>query len=70
MINGFLTEEKAQGALEYILLVGGIIVGVTVVWIVFSKMGGSSANKLDETSDASSSVMSSKISAEISGMFD
>jgi hypothetical protein len=56
--------------LEYILFVGGIIVGVVVIWMLFSKMGGSSASKLDETSDATSSVMSSKLSAEIISMFD
>jgi hypothetical protein len=70
MRRRFFMEEQGQGTLEYILFVGGIIVGVVVIWMLFSKMGGSSASKLDETSDATSSVMSSKLSAEIISMFD
>jgi ABC-type lipoprotein release transport system permease subunit len=69
MIANFLREEKAQGAVEYIMFVGGIFVGVTVIWIVFSKMSGSSANKLDETSYAASSVMSARISEDLAAIF-
>jgi Flp pilus assembly pilin Flp len=68
MLNKFLKEEKGQGAIEYILLAGGIIVAAVVIFAIYSKMTSSAAEKLNETTDAATSVMSSKISAEVAGM--
>jgi Flp pilus assembly pilin Flp len=68
MLKRFLKEEKGQGAIEYILLAGGIIVAAVVIFAIYSKMTGSAANKLNETTDAATSVMSSKISAEVAQM--
>jgi Flp pilus assembly pilin Flp len=68
MLKKFLKEEKGQGAIEYILLAGGIIVAAVVIFAIYSKMTGSAANKLNETTDAATSVMSSKISAEVAAM--
>lgn len=64
----FLKEEKGQGAIEYILLAGGIIVAAVVIFAIYSKMTGSAANKLNETTEAATSVMSSKINASINLM--
>ncbi len=68
MLKTFLKEEKGQGAIEYILLAGGIIVAAVVIFAIYSKMTGSAANRLNETTDAATSVMSSRISAEVAGM--
>jgi Flp pilus assembly pilin Flp len=68
MLKRFLREEKGQGAIEYILLAGGIIVAAVVIFAIYSKMTSSAAEKLNETTDAATSVMSSKISAEVADM--
>jgi uncharacterized protein (UPF0333 family) len=65
----FIGEEKGQGAIEYLLLAGGVILAAVLIFIIYSKittMGGSSFN---ETGDAATSVMSSKIETSIGGMF-
>ncbi len=68
MLKRFLKEEKGQGAIEYILLAGGIIVAAVVIFAIYSKMTSSAAEKLNATTDAATSTMSSKISAEVAGM--
>ncbi len=68
MLKRFLKEEKGQGAIEYILLAGGIIVAAVVIFAIYSKMTSTAANRLNETTDAATSVMSSKINASLSDM--
>ncbi len=68
MLKRFLSEEKGQGAIEYILLAGGIIVAAVVIFAIYSKMTQSAGERLNATTDAATSVMSSKISAEVSSM--
>ncbi|MFQ5800239.1 MAG: Flp family type IVb pilin [Candidatus Hydrothermarchaeales archaeon] len=68
MLKSFLKEEKGQGAIEYILLAGGIIVAAVVIFAIYSKMTSSAAERLNETTQAATSVMSSKISEEIATM--
>lgn len=38
MFGRFLKEEKAQGAIEYILLAGGIIVAAVIIFALYTKM--------------------------------
>ncbi len=47
MFGKFLKEEKAQGAIEYILLAGGIIVAAIVIFAIYSSMTSSAANQLN-----------------------
>lgn len=68
MLKRFLKEEKGQGAIEYILLAGGIIVAAVVIFAIYSKMTSTAANRLNETTDAATSVMSSKINASLAEM--
>jgi Flp pilus assembly pilin Flp len=68
MLKRFLREEKGQGAIEYILLAGGIIVAAVVIFAIYSKMTQSAGERLNETTDAATSVMSSKVSAEVAAM--
>jgi|GEM_PF-1073177 len=65
----FIESESGQGAIEYILLAGGIIVAAVVIFAIYSKMTSEAANRLNATTDAATSVMSSKINASISNMF-
>jgi Flp pilus assembly pilin Flp len=61
----FLKDEKGQAALEYILTVGMIIMAVVVMFVIYKKVAEASAGEMNQTSDSTSSVMSSKISAEV-----
>jgi Flp pilus assembly pilin Flp len=68
-LKEFYENEYGQGAIEYILLAGGIIVAAVVIFTIYSKMTGAAGDRLNETTDAASSTMSSKISSEIANMF-
>ena len=68
MIKRFLKEEKAQGAIEYILLAGGIIVAAVVIFAIYSQMTSSSAEKLNATTQNASSKMSSLMQSGIASM--
>lgn len=69
MPKRFLSDERGQAGLEYILLVGGIIVTAVVLFAIYQSMTKGSADKLDESSSGASSAMSSKISSEVATMF-
>ena len=45
----FLKEEKGQGAIEYILLAGGIIVAAVVIFAIYSSMVSSAGTALNES---------------------
>jgi uncharacterized protein (UPF0333 family) len=66
MMMEFYESEEGQGAIEYILLAGGIIVAAVVIFAIYSKMTQSAGERLNATTDAASSTMSSKISADLS----
>ncbi|GBE17550.1 MAG TPA: class III signal peptide-containing protein [Euryarchaeota archaeon] len=68
MLKRFLKEEKGQGAIEYILLAGGIIVAAVVIFAIYSKMTSQAANRLNATTDAVTSAMSSSINASLANM--
>jgi uncharacterized protein (UPF0333 family) len=65
MMDGFIGEEEGQAALEYILTVGMIILAAVVLFSIYGKMAKSSVDKMDKTTDAATSAMSSKISSEV-----
>ncbi len=65
---GFISEEQGQGAIEYILLAGGIIVAVVAIFGMYSKMNTTARSAVNESVDAASSTISSKISAEVANM--
>ncbi len=52
MLRIFLKEEKAQGAIEYILLAGGIIVASVIIFSIYSSMTKSTATTLNESAGA------------------
>jgi len=61
MFGKFLREEKAQGAIEYILLAGGIIVAAVVIFAIYSSMTRSAGEQLNESTAAAVGVMSEAI---------
>lgn len=46
MLRKFFKEERAQGAIEYILLAGGIIVAAVVIYAIYSQITKSAAGQL------------------------
>jgi Flp pilus assembly pilin Flp len=68
MIKRFLKEEKAQGAIEYILLAGGIIVAAVVIFAIYSQMTRSAGERLNESTDAATKTMGNLISDEMANM--
>ncbi len=63
MFERFLKEEKGQGAIEYILLAGGIIVAAVVIFAIYSRMTKSAGEKLEATTGEATTMMQSQIEA-------
>ncbi len=51
-IKKFIKESRAQGALEYIMLIGGIIAVAVIVFTIYSRSVKKSAAKAEETAEA------------------
>ncbi len=68
MFGKFLKEEKAQGAIEYILLAGGIIVAAVVIFAIYSSMTKSAGEQLNASTAAAGAEMAAQINASVSGM--
>jgi uncharacterized protein (UPF0333 family) len=61
MLKKFLKDEKAQGAIEYILLAGGIIVAAVVIFAIYSSLTKSAATKLNESANLAANKMQQAI---------
>lgn len=61
MLKKFLRDEKAQGAIEYILLAGGIIVAAVVIFAIYSSLTKSAATKLNESASLATNKMQEAI---------
>lgn len=68
MFEKFLKEEKAQGAIEYILLAGGIIVAAVVIFAIYSSMTKSAAEQLNESTQRATAQMAEQINAQVNAM--
>ncbi len=68
MFERFLKEEKGQGAIEYILLAGGIIVAAVVIFAIYSRMTKSAGNKLEKATGTATSAMQTSIEAGAANM--
>jgi hypothetical protein len=44
-------HEDGQGTLEYIFLIGGVIVGMALVFFMYQRMATTTANKLSNPAD-------------------
>jgi len=67
-IKKFLKEEQAQGAIEYILLAGGIIVAAVVIFAVYKRMTQSAANKLETSTGVATNTMAALINNATANM--
>lgn len=69
MLKGksFCEDEKSQGAIEYILLAGGMIVGAIIVYSIYVRMGRSTAEALNKSVTNASSTMEEEVMNEMAG---
>jgi uncharacterized protein (UPF0333 family) len=68
MMMKFVREERAQGAIEYILLAGGIIVAAVVIFAIYSRMTRSAAETLNRTVGNATEEMENIITNKIAEM--
>ncbi len=61
-------EERGQGAIEYILLAGGIIVAAVVIFDIYRQMTQTAWVAANTTTQNASSRMSSKVSSALEQM--
>jgi len=64
MIGNFLKEERGQGAIEYILLAGGVIVAAVVIFSIYTGMTTDTITSLNDSVTNVSDVMGDRIKAE------
>ncbi len=65
MLIRFINEEKGQGAIEYILLAGGIIVAAVVIFAMYSRMTKSAGNKLEKATGTVTTSLQSQTEVAI-----
>jgi Flp pilus assembly pilin Flp len=68
MLKRFLKEEKAQGAIEYILLAGGIIVAAVVIFAIYSSMTRTAGERLNVSAQNATATMEQRIQEEVAKM--
>ncbi len=67
MLRDFIDEEEGQSGLEYILLIGGLVMASVILFIIYRSMAQGSASKMNETSDPATVFASSKVQAQLAG---
>jgi uncharacterized protein (UPF0333 family) len=65
MLKKFLKEEKAQGAIEYILLAGGIIVAAVVIFYIYKNIAQSAGTRTGQTVNFTAEEVNKSISEEL-----
>lgn len=65
MLREFFKEEKAQGAIEYILLAGGIIVAAVIIFVLYKQMAASSAQTANTTTGVASNKINESVMTEL-----
>lgn len=57
MFHRFLREEEGQGAIEYIILAGGIIVSAIIIFSIYNRMSKSAGNTLEKGTGTATTTM-------------
>lgn len=56
-----LEEEEGQGSIEYIFIVGGVIIAAIVVFVVYQSMTKSGGTSINQTANESAARMKTRI---------
>ncbi len=65
MLKKFLKEERGQGAIEYILLAGGIIVAAVVIFYIYKNIASSAGTKTGQTVNFTAEKVNESVSKEL-----
>ncbi len=65
MLRKFLKEERGQGAIEYIMLAGGIIVAAIIIFVIYRQASSTAGQKINESIKAAAQKESERISEEL-----
>ncbi len=68
MFRLFLREDSGQGAIEYILLVGSIILAVVMIFAIYREMTSTAWVAVNATTNNASGQISDEIEEQIAGM--
>ena len=68
MFKKFLKEEKAQGAIEYILLAGGIIVAAVVIFVIYKNIAGTAGNQTKNTVEKAGTGIKNAVENELANL--
>ncbi len=64
----FLKEERGQGAIEYILLAGGIIVAAVVIFYIYKSIAKTAGTKTNATVTMTTEEVNKTIAAELQNL--
>ena len=56
-----LEDEEGQGSIEYIFIVGGVIVAAIVIFVVYQSMTKGTGTTINQTADESAARMKTRI---------
>ncbi len=65
LLELFLKEEKAQSAIEYILLAGGIIVAAVVIFSVYTSITRSTSANVNESVNIAMGNLTDRIDSTV-----
>lgn len=63
--NSLIGDEREQGAIEYILLAGGIVVAAVIVYGIYMRMTRSTVEVLNRSVDNASATVENKFKNEV-----
>jgi len=68
MLGKFLKDEKGQGAIEYIMLAGGIIVAAIIIFVIYKKAAYSAGMKMNASVSQTATAESTAISNQLANL--
>ena len=68
MFGSFLKDEKGQGAIEYIMLAGGIIVAAIIIFVIYKRAASSAGTKMGAAVNQTAAGESKAISTQLNGL--
>ena len=68
MLGRFLKEEKGQGAIEYIMLAGGIIVAAIIIFVIYKNAAAGAGAKMNASINQTASAEQAAITKQLKGL--
>ena len=65
MLGKFLKEEKGQGAIEYIMLAGGIIVAAIIIFVIYKQAATGAGQKMNASIQQTAGAEKAAISNQL-----